>query len=153
MLILITSIYFRKQCPSITGLTRRHFCPNPFFHIFAVTLLIFSKTVTLASTFVSEENVRFYPACLNAKSKVFQAFVVSFDADLIVHIEEDMQAIMDLFSWIFSAFRLTISLKKTTKVIFTSPPVQSYMEPHILVQGKILDVVDLCVYFASSLFL
>jgi hypothetical protein len=90
----------------------------------------------------------------NAKSKTFQTLVRELlyadDADFVAHTEEDMQAIMNLFSKACTAFGLTISLKKT-KVMFTPPPGHPYVEPNIFVEGTKLDVVDSFVYLGSTL--
>ena len=87
----------------------------------------------------------------NAKSKTFQCLVRELlyadDADFVAHTEEDMQAIMDLFSKACTAFGLTISLKKT-KVMLTPVPGHPYVEPNIFVEGKRL----LSNYFMESYF-
>ena len=90
----------------------------------------------------------------NAKSKTFNALVRELlyadDADFVAHSEEDMQSIMNLFSTACTHFGLTISLEKT-KVMYTPPPGQGYIEPNIYVQGTRLKVVDTFVYLGSSI--
>ena len=66
------------------------------------------------------------------------------------HTENGTQVIVDNFSRACDVFGLKISLKKT-KVIFTSPPGEEYIEPNILVNGTRLDVVDVFVYLGSVL--
>ena len=90
----------------------------------------------------------------NAKLKTFQTHVREVlnadDADFVGHTEGYMQAMMDLFSKVCTAFGLTIILNKT-KVMFTPPPVHPYAEPNIFVEGTRLDVVDSFVYLGSTL--
>ena len=61
-----------------------------------------------------------------------------------------MQLIMDIFSRACLAFGLTINLKKT-KVMYTPPIGQVYVEPKITVEGNRLGVVDSFVYLGSTL--
>ena len=90
----------------------------------------------------------------SSKTKTFEALVRELlyadDADLVAHSEEDMQAIMDLFSTACRHFGLTISLDKT-KVMYTAPPGQPYIEPNIFVCSKRLEVVDSFVYLGSCI--
>ena len=72
------------------------------------------------------------------------------DCDLVCHTEADMQKMMDLFSKACSALGLTISLDKT-KVMFTPPPGEAYIEPNIFVYGKRLGVVLEFIYLGSKL--
>ena len=89
----------------------------------------------------------------NTKSKTFQSLVPELlftdDADLVAH-TEDMQLIMDIFSRACLASGITINLKKT-KVVYTPPIGQVYVEPNITVEGNRLGVVDSFVYLGSSL--
>ena len=72
------------------------------------------------------------------------------DAELIVHTEEEMQLIMDIFSRACFAFGLIINLKKT-KVMYTTPTSQVYVEPNIItVEGNTLGVMDNVVYLRST---
>ena len=57
---------------------------------------------------------------------------------------------MDIFSRACLAFGLTINLKKT-KVMYTPPIGQVYVEPNIAVEGNRLGVVDSFVYLGSTL--
>ena len=57
---------------------------------------------------------------------------------------------MDIFSRACLAFGLAINLKKT-KVVYTPPIGQVYVEPNITVEGNRLGVVDSFVYLGSSL--
>ena len=57
---------------------------------------------------------------------------------------------MDRFSAAPTAFGLTISLKKT-KVMFTIPPGEPYIEPNITVNDTRLGVVDTFVYLGSTI--
>ena len=90
----------------------------------------------------------------NTKSKTFQSLVRELlfadYVDLVAHIEEDVHLIMDIFSRACLAFRLTINLKKT-KVMYTPPIGQVYVEPNITVEGNRLGVVDRFVYLGSTL--
>ena len=90
----------------------------------------------------------------NTKPKTFQSLVRELlfadDADLVANTEEDMQLIMDIFSRACLAFGLTINLKKT-KVMYTPPIGQVYVEPNITVEGNRLGVVDSFVYLGSTL--
>ena len=90
----------------------------------------------------------------NAKSKVFHDLIRELlyadDANFLAHTENDMQVIVDSFSRACDAFELKISLKKT-KVMFTLPPWEEYIEPNILVIGTRLDVVDIFVNLGSVL--
>ena len=52
---------------------------------------------------------------------------------------------MDIFSRACLAFGLTINLKKT-KVMYTPPIIQVYVEPNIMVEGNRLGAVDSFVY-------
>ena len=61
-----------------------------------------------------------------------------------------MQLIMDIFSRACLAFGLTINLKKT-KVMYTPPIIQVYVEPNIMVEGNRLGAVDSFVYLGSTL--
>ena len=72
------------------------------------------------------------------------------DADLVAHTEEDMQLIMNIFSRACLAFGLNINLKKT-KVMYTPPVGQVYVEPKITVESNRLGVVDSFVYLGSTL--
>ena len=83
---------------------------------------------------------------LNTKSKTFQSLV----RDLVANTEQDMQLIMDIFSRACLAFGLTINLEKT-KVMYTPPIGQVYVEPNITVEGNRLGVVDSFVYLGSTL--
>ena len=89
-----------------------------------------------------------------AKTKVFEALIRELlyadDADFVAHTEHDLQAIINLFSEACCHFGLTISLKKT-KVMYTAPPGQPYIEPNIFIQGTRLDVVNTFVYLGSSI--
>ena len=72
---------------------------------------------------------------------LFRELLYANYVDFIAHPEENMPFIMDLFSRVYTAFRLTISLKKT-KIIFTPPPGQLYVEPNIFIQSTRLDILD-----------
>ena len=61
-----------------------------------------------------------------------------------------MQLIMDIFSRACLSFGLTINLKKT-KVMYTPPIGQVYVEPNITVEDNRLGVVDSFVYLGSTL--
>jgi len=88
-----------------------------------------------------------------AKTKVCDALVRELlyadDADFVAHSETEMQLMMDRFSHACDAFGLTISIKKT-KVMYTPPPGDPYIEPSIFVNGNRLDVVDTFVYLGST---
>ena len=90
----------------------------------------------------------------NTKPKTFQSLVRELlfadDADFVANTEEDMQLIMNIFSRACLAFGLTINLKKT-KVMYTPPISQVYVEPNITVEGNRLGVVDSFVYLGSTL--
>ena len=89
----------------------------------------------------------------NAKSvfhDLIRELLYADDADFLVHTENDMQVIVDNFSRACGALGLKISLKKT-KVMFTPPPEEGYIEPNILVKCTRLDVVDVFVYLGSVL--
>ena len=90
----------------------------------------------------------------NTKSKTFQSLVRELlfadYVDLVAHIKEEVHLIMDIFSRACLAFGLTINLKKT-KVMYTSPIGQVYVEPNITVEGNRLGVVDRFVYLGSTL--
>ena len=90
----------------------------------------------------------------NTKLKTFQSLVRELlfadDADLVANTAEDMQLIMDIFSRACLVFGLTINLKKT-KVMYTPPIGQAYVEPNITVEGNRLGVVDSFVYLGSTL--
>ena len=75
---------------------------------------------------------------------------INDDAVFIAHSVEHMQLIMDCFSFAGTAFRLTISLKKT-KVMFTPAPGEPYNEPNIVINDTRLDVVDTLAYLGSTL--
>ena len=92
--------------------------------------------------------------CFNTKSKTFQSLVRDLlfadETELIVHTEEEMQLIMDIFSRACFAFGLIINLKKT-KVMYTPPTSQVYVEPNIItVEGNTLGVMDSFVYLRST---
>ena len=88
------------------------------------------------------------------KSKTIQLLVRELlfadDANLVVHAEEDMQLIMDIFSRACLAFSLSINLKKT-KIMYTPPIGQVYVEPNITVEDNTLGVVDSFVYLGYTL--
>ena len=92
--------------------------------------------------------------CYNSKSRTFQSLIWELlytdEVDFIALINEDMEAVLDLFSRTCTILGLTISLKKM-KIIFTLPPGQPYVGLNIFVQGTRLDVVDSFVYFGSTL--
>ena len=72
----------------------------------------------------------------DAKTKTFEMLIHELlyadDAPFIAHSVEDMQLIMDRFSFACTAFGLTISLKKT-KAMFTPAQGEPYNEPNIVV--------------------
>ena len=90
----------------------------------------------------------------NAKSKcvitAIRDLLYADDCDLVSHTEEDMQKILDLFSKACSDLGLTISLDKT-KVIYSPPPGEPYIEPNLFVYGKRLSVVLEFIYLGSKL--
>ena len=98
-----------------------------------------SKTEISASTFnFSITGKIFDQRRFNEKSKTFpnldRLLLLADNVDLVVHSEEDMQYVMDLFSnEVCNTFRLTICLQKT-KTMITSPPGQTYVEPNILIK-------------------
>ena len=81
------------------------------------------------------------------KLKVFHDLISKLlyadDAGFLAHTENDMWVVVDNYSRACDAFGLKISLKKT-KVMFTPPPGEEYIELNNLVNGTRLDVVDVC---------
>ena len=81
----------------------------------------------------------------NTKSKTFQSLVQELlfadDADLVAQTEEDLQLAMDIFSRPCLAFGLTINLKKT-KVMYTPPIGQVFVETNITVEGNRLGKLE-----------
>ena len=89
----------------------------------------------------------------STKSEIFveliRELLYADDAVFLAHKQIDIQHIMDHFSRACNAFWLNISLKKT-KVMFTTAPIEPYIEPNITVNSARLDVVDTFVYLGST---
>ena len=73
--------------------------------------------------------------CFDAKTKtlvmLIRELLYADDAVFVAHSVEDMQLIMDRFSFACTAIGLTISLKKM-KAMFTPAPGETYNEPNML---------------------
>ena len=72
------------------------------------------------------------------------------DTVFVAHSVEDMQLIMNHFSFACTVFGLTIRLKKTKKVS-TPEPGELCNEPNIVINDTRLDIVDTFVYLGSTL--
>ena len=96
-------------------------------------------------------NLRF----LDAKTETFETLIRELlyaeDALFIAHSVEDMQLIMDCFSFACTAFGLTMRLKKT-KALFTPALGEPFSGPNIAINDIRLDVVGTFVYLGSTLF-
>ena len=88
-------------------------------------------------TFGKVFNLRRFNTKLKASQSLVRELLFSDEADLVAHTEEDMQLTMDIISRACFAFGLTINLKKT-KVMYTPPIGQVYVEHNITVEGNSL---------------
>ena len=135
-----------------TGINQGDIPAPTLFSIYFEVLLGYAFSgcdVDLLLSFRASEKV-FNLRRFNTKPKVFHDLIWELlyadDTDFLAH----MQVIVDNFSRACDGFGLKINLKKT-KVMFTSPPGEEYIEPNILVNGTRLDVVNVFVYLGSVL--